>query len=246
MSLSGKVALVTGGGTGVGRATALLLAEEGAEVAINYSRSEKEAGETAKAVEALGRKAIMIRASVADDVAVRAMVARTVEELRGLDILVNNAGITRWIDFKDLEALTDERWNELLDVNLKGTFYCSRAAVPAMLARGGGSIVNISTTSGITGAGSSMAYCASKAGVISLTKSFARAFAPEIRVNCVSPGVTRTRWHDGRDTIQRIEPTLPMKRVVEPEDIAQAVLFFVAGNNVVTGQNLVIDGGLLI
>jgi 3-oxoacyl-[acyl-carrier protein] reductase len=246
MSLSGKVALVTGGGTGVGRATALLLAEEGAEVAINYSRSEKEAGETAKAVEALGRKAITIRASVADDVAVRAMVARTVDELCGLDILVNNAGITRWIDFKDLEALTDERWNELLDVNLKGTFYCSRAAVPAMLARGGGSIVNISTTSGITGAGSSMAYCASKAGVISLTKSFARTFAPEIRVNCVSPGVTRTRWHDGRDTIQRIEPTLPMKRVVEPEDIAQAVLFFVAGDNVVTGQNLVIDGGLLI
>lgn len=246
MRLSGKVALVTGGGTGIGRATVLLLAEEGADVVINYSRSEKEARETAEAAEALGRKGLVVQASVADDAAVRAMLAQTVDELGGLDILVNNAGITSFVDLKDLEALTDERWAEVLNINLMGTFYCSRAAVPAILARGGGSIVNISTTSGITGWGSSMAYCASKAGVISLTKSFARAFAPEIRVNCVSPGVTRTRWHEGRDTIERFERTLPMKKVVEPEDIAQAILFFAAGNNLVTGQNLVIDGGMVI
>ncbi len=246
MSLSGKVALVTGGGTGIGRATVLLLAQEGADVAINYSRSEKEAEETAEAVKALGRKPFVVQANVVDDSAVRAMVSRTVGELGGLDILVNNAAITNWVDLKDLEGLTDELWEEVLDVNRKGTFHCSRAAVPAILERGGGSIVNISTTSGITGVGSSMAYCASKAGVISLTKSFARTFAPEIRVNCVSPGVTRTRWHEGRDTIERVGPTLPMKRVVEPEDIAQAVLFFVAGNTIVTGQNLVIDGGLVI
>lgn len=246
MNLTGKVALITGGGTGVGRATVMLLAREGADVVINYSRSEKEAKSTAKKVQALGRKALVIRASVADDAAVRTMVSHTVKKLGGLDILVNNAGVTRWIDFKDLDALTDELWDEVLDVNLKGTFHCSRAAVPAMLARGGGSIVNISTVSAITGVGSSIAYCASKAGVISLTKSFARTFAPEIRVNCISPGVIRTRWHKGRDTIQRIEPTLPMRRVVEPEDIAEAVLFFVAGNNLVTGQNLVIDSGMLI
>lgn len=246
MRLSGKVALVTGGGTGIGRATVLLLAEEGADVVINYSRSEKEARETAEAAESFGRRAPVIQADVADDAAVRAMVSRTVEELGGLDILVNNAAVTCWVDLKDLEALTDDLWAEMLDVNLKGTFYCSRAAVPAILSRGGGSIVNISSVGGIDGWGSSMAYCASKAGVISLTKSLARAFAPEIRVNCISPGFTRTRWHDGTDTLERMGPTLPMKRVVEPEEIAQAVLFFVAADSIITGQNLVIDGGMLI
>ncbi len=246
MRLSGKVALVTGGGTGIGRATVLLLAEEGADVVINYSRSEKEARETAEAAESLGRKAPVIQADVADDAAVRAMVSRTVEELGGLDILVNNAAVTSWVELKDLEGLTDDLWAEVLDVNLKGTFYCSRAAVPAILSRGGGSIVNISSVGGIDGWGSSMAYCASKAGVISLTRSLARAFAPEIRVNCISPGFTRTRWHAGTDTLQRMGPTLPMKRVVEPEEIARAVLFFVAADSIITGQNLVIDGGVLI
>ncbi len=197
MKLAGKVALITGGGTGIGRAISLLFAREGAAVAINYSKSEAEALETASEVQKLGRQSSTVRTDVSSDSQVRHMMAQVKNEFGRIDILVNNAGFTRFIDFADLETLTEEIWDNLFAVNLKGTFFCCRAVAPMMQEQGSGRIVNVASVAGITGQGSCIGYCASKAGVISLTKSMARALGPNILVNAVAPALTETRWLDG-------------------------------------------------
>jgi 3-oxoacyl-[acyl-carrier protein] reductase len=253
VDVSGKAAIVTGSAVGVGRATALELARRGANVVINYSRSEAEALQTAADVEALGAQALVVRADVSQDDQVREMVSRTLDRFGSVDVLVNNAAITRFIDFRDLESLSEEIWDRILAVNVKGVFFCSRAVVPHMKQQGGGCIVNISSVAGITGAGSSIAYCASKAAVINLTMAFARTFAPEVRVNCVAPGFIDTRWHSARAEAadyealkKRVAQGTPLARVCTPEDIAQVVLSFIEGANLVTGQTLVVDGGGLM
>ena len=157
------------------------------------------------------------------------MVAQTVERFGGVDILVNNAGITHFVDFHDLEGMTEEKWDHILAVNVKGLFFCSRAVVPEMQRRGAGCIVNVASTAGVRGMGSSIAYCASKAAVINLTMTFAQAFAPEIRVNCVAPGYIETRWHlarggDPEPYRNAVANMTPLKRVCQPEDVAQAIL----------------------
>jgi 3-oxoacyl-[acyl-carrier protein] reductase len=238
-----KVALVTGSATGIGRAVAVQLAQHGFAVAVNYSRSEAEAEETAAEVRKQGVPAILCKASVADDRAVRAMVERCRSELGGLDVLVNNAGTTRFIDHTQLEALTDEVWDEILGVNLKGTFYCCRAALPLLRERGG-SIVNVTSVAGLQGHGSSIPYAASKAALNCLTKSLARAFAPQVRVNAVAPGPVLTRWlADHMDHVEKSLTITPMRRAAAPEDIADAVVFLALGTTLVTGQVLVVDGG---
>ena len=243
--LDGKVALVTGGGTGIGRATSLLLASEGADVAVNYSRSRTEAEGTAAEIRAAGRNSIAIRADVAVESVVREMVDRVAEELGRLDILVNNAGTTVFVPLADLEALTDEAWDPVFDVNVKGAFYCARAALSRM-PETGGQIVNVASIAGTTGQGSSIAYCASKAAMISLTKSLAISQAPRIRVNAVAPGVVNTRWVKGWDEFVRANrESTPLKRVAEPEDIANAILSLII-NEYVTGQVMVVDGGKTI
>ena len=199
MDLQGKVALITGGGVGTGRAAALDLARRGCNVAVNYSRSEKEATETAAEAEALGVRAIAVGADVRDDAQVRAMTERTVSELGRLDILVNNAGITRHIDHADLEGVDDEAWDLIFETNLRGTFYCSRAAVPALREDGGGTIINISSVAGVYAMGSSIPYCASKAAINNMTVTMARALAPDIRVNAIAPGFIDTRWWSERE-----------------------------------------------
>ncbi len=181
-----KSALVTGSATGVGRAVAVALAKRGLAVAVNYSRSQKEAEETLAAVRQAGVPALLCKADVADDAAVRAMVARCRDEFGGLDVLVNNAGTTHFIDHTDLDALTDEVWDDILGVNLKGTFYACRATMPLLRERNG-SIVNVTSVAGLQGVGSSIPYAASKAALNCLTKSLARAFAPKVRVNAVAP-----------------------------------------------------------
>lgn len=251
MEVAGKTAIVTGSAVGVGRETALMLAGRGANVVVNYSRSEAEAKQTLADVEALGAKALLVCADVSRDEEVRAMVAQTVERFGGVDVLVNNAGITYFVDFRDLEGMTEEKWDRMMAVNVKGVFFCSRAVVPEMQRRGAGCIVNIASTAGVRGVGSSIGYCASKAAVINLTMSFAQAFAPEIRVNCVAPGFVDTRWHlakrqgaeyeSYRDAVAGLTP---LKRVCRPEDVAQAVLSFVEGADMATGQTLVLDGGM--
>jgi 3-oxoacyl-[acyl-carrier protein] reductase len=238
-----KAALVTGAATGIGRAVAVRLAAEGLAVAVNYSRSEAEARETLALVQGHGVPAILCRANVADDGAVRAMVARCREELGGLDVLVNNAGTTHFIDHADLEALTDDVWNDILGVNLKGTFYCCRAAAPLLRERAG-SIVNVTSVAGLQGHGSSIPYAASKAAVNTMTKSLARSLAPAVRVNAVAPGPVRTRWLAGREeAIERSLKLTPLGRAALPEDVADVVVFLALGGALVTGQVIVVDGG---
>lgn len=238
-----KVALVTGSATGIGRAVALRFAEQGIAVAVNYSRSQAEAEQTIAGIRERGVEAILCKANVGNDREVRAMVERCRSELGGLDILVNNAATTRFIDHKELEALTDEVWDEILGVNVKGTFYCCRAAMPLLRERRG-SIVNVTSVAGLQGDGSSIAYAASKAAVNCLTKSLARAFGPEVRVNAVAPGPVLTRWLAGhQDRVDRFVQTTPLKRAATPEDIADAVAFLALNASLMTGQVVVVDGG---
>jgi len=249
MELGGAVAIVTGGGTGVGRAVSEKLAGAGARaVVVNYSRSQSDAEETAQALAKLGCEGVPFRATVADDVQVRAMVDATVSRFGRLDVLVNNAGTTRFIPHPDLEALTEDVWDDVLGVNLKGTFYCSRAAAPA-LKEAGGAIVNIASVAGLRATGSSIVYGVSKAGVIQLTRNLAVALAPEVRVNVVAPGLIATRWFrvpfgdEATDQQERqVASTTPLQRVTTPQDIAQAVMGFL-GSDMVTGQCVVVDGG---
>jgi 3-oxoacyl-[acyl-carrier protein] reductase len=222
-------------------------------VVINYSRSEAEARQTAADVEALGAEALVVRADVSQDDQVRDMVRRALDRFGSVDVLVNNAAITHFVDFRDVEGLSEEMWDRILAVNVKGVFFCSRAVVPHMKQQGSGCIVNISSVAGIAGIGSSIAYCASKAAVINLTMTFARTFAPEVRVNCVAPGFIDTRWHSARAEAadyealkERVAQGTPLARVCTPEDIAQVVLSFIEGADLVTGQTLVVDGGGLI
>jgi 3-oxoacyl-[acyl-carrier protein] reductase len=250
MEISGKAAIVTGSAVGVGRATALELARRGARVVINYSRSEEEARQTLAEVESLGAEALLVRADVSRDDQVRAMVRQTLDRFGSVDVLVNNAAITYFVNFADLDGLTEEMWDRILAVNVKGVFFCSRAVAGPMREGGGGCIVNISSTAGIRGIGSSIAYTASKAAVINLTMAFARTLAPEVRVNCVAPGFIDTRWHSARPEVANYEALkesvargTPLARVCTAEDIAQAVLSLIQGADLVTGQTLVVDGG---
>ena len=243
MNPSRKVALVTGSATGIGRAVALRLAQQGLAVAVNYSRSEQEAAETLAEVKKHGVPAILCKASVADEAAAAAMVKRCREELGGLDVLVNNAGTTRFIDHQDLKSLTNEVWDDILGVNLKGTFFCCREALPLLQERDG-CIVNVTSVAGLQGHGSSIPYAVSKAAVNCLTKSLARAFGPKVRVNAVAPGPVLTRWlADHMDHVARSLQVTPMGRAALPEDIADAVCFLALGTNLMTGQVMVVDGG---
>ena len=243
MSTPRKVALVTGSATGIGRAVALRFAKEGLAVAVNFSRSEKEALETVAEVRKLGVPALLCKANVAEEAAVNEMVDRCVRELGGLDVLVNNAGTTRFIEHTNLNAVTAEVWDEILGVNLKGTFFCSRAALPH-LQKTNGAIVNITSVAGLQGHGSSIPYAASKAAVNCMTKSLARAFGPSVRVNAVAPGPVLTRWlTDHMDQVARSLSITPMGRAAIPEDIADAVYFLALGTHLMTGQVIVVDGG---
>jgi 3-oxoacyl-[acyl-carrier protein] reductase len=243
MANAKKVALVTGSATGIGRAVAIRFAKEGLAVAVNYSRSEAEAKATLDEVRRHGVPAILCGCNVADDTAVRAMVARCQQELGGLDILVNNAGTTRFIDHNRLDALGDDVWDEILNVNLKGTFYCCRAAMPLLQEREG-AIVNVTSIAGIVGEGSSIPYAASKAALNCMTKSMARAFAPRVRVNAVAPGPVLTRWlAPYAERVNRYVEATPMRRAATPEDVADTVAFLALGTTLVTGQVLVVDGG---
>jgi 3-oxoacyl-[acyl-carrier protein] reductase len=243
MTTPRKVALVTGSATGAGRAIALRFAAQGLAVAINYSRSEADARETLAAAERLGVPAILCKADVADDAAVRAMVAQVREELGGLDVLVNNAGTTHFIDHADLEAVTEQVWDDIFSVNVRGTFQCIRAAVPLLRARNG-SIVNITSVAGVQGHGSSIPYAASKAALNTMTKSLARSLAPHIRVNAVAPGPIKTRWLAGREEMvnQALKQT-PLGRAAEPDDVADVAVFLALGQTLMTGQVVVVDGG---
>ncbi len=249
MELQGRVGIVTGGGTGIGRAVCMALAAAGARaVVVNYSRSRDDAEDTVRDLQALGCEGLAFEADVARDADARAMMARAAGRFGRLDVLVNNAGTTRYIDFPDLDAVTDEVWQAILGVNLLGAFYCSRAAAP-LLRSARGAIVNVASTSGHLAEGSSLPYCVSKAALIHLSRTLAIALAPEVRVNSVSPGQVVTRWtrvRKGEDAAAAIEAEAaartPMRDCARPEHVAEAVLGLIR-SDFVTGQDLVVDGG---
>ena len=247
MTLVGKVALVTGGSRGIGRAIALKLAENGADVAINYAGNTAAAEEVKAAIEQMGRKALLIQCSVADTDGVQAMVNQVVKELGRLDILVNNAGITR-----DglLMRMKEADWDDVMNTNLKGVYNCSKAVMRAMMKQKSGRIVNMASVVGEMGNAGQANYAAAKAGVIGFTKSLAKEVASRgITVNAIAPGfiatdMTRVLSDDQKAEMAR---TIPLGRAGQPEDVANAVLFLASeGAAYITGQVLNVDGGMVM
>ena len=252
MELSGRVALVTGGAGGIGGAAVRALAKAGVSgVAINFRKSSNEAEELAAEIERKGVKAIAIQADVQNDAEVRGMFGRIQDHFGRLDILINNAGVTHWVKLADLEGLTDPIWDEILDVNVKGAFRCARAA-QKLLEANQGMIVNVSSISGVLAPStmSSLAYGTAKAALIYMTRGLAVAMAPKVRVNCVAPAFTDTPWmsqHFGADyqqVIAKASAGYPLQRIARPDDIAGAILGLITGGDFVTGQTLLVDGGL--
>jgi 3-oxoacyl-[acyl-carrier protein] reductase len=242
--LRGKVALVTGSATGIGAASALEFAREGADVVINYSRSEKEAKETRDACAALGVRALLLRADCSQEDQIKEMVARATEDLGGIDILVNNAGTTRFVPLPEIDELHDADWDSIIQLNVKGAFYATRACVPSMRARGEGLVVNVASIAGYTGAGSSIPYAVSKGAMITLTRSLAKALAPQIRVNAIAPGIVTTRWVAGREEhVERYARDTPLERAATAEDCARVVVSFAVYGTFLTGEVTIVDGG---
>ncbi|MCH1497354.1 MAG: SDR family oxidoreductase [Rubripirellula sp.] len=241
-----RVALVTGAGTGVGRACALRYASLGYGVVVNYSRSVEEATDTAAEVEKVGGKALLVCCDVSDDQAVRSMITRTEDCFGRLDVVVNNAATTNFISHERLDDLTESMWDRMLEVNVKGAFFVTRAAADLLKKSGRGAVVNIASVAGITGAGSSIAYCATKGALITMTKSFARVLAPQVSVNAVCPGPIDSRWiREGNPDwdLEAMVAGYPIPKASSPDEIADSVLFFSTQNRMSTGQILAVDGG---
>lgn len=250
MEIAGKVAVVTGSSSGVGRTTAELLAELGAAVVVNYNRGAEAADEVAAGIRSRGGQAIAVQADVRQDADCRRLIQSAVDEFGALHILVNNAGMTHFIAHDDLEAVTDEVWDDIIGANLRGVFNCSRAAAAHMRAAGEGAIVNVSSVAGAGGGGSSIPYAASKAGVNVITKSLARVLGPEIRINTIAPGFIEGRWLRGglgEQTYEagrkRLSETAPLRGVATPETCADAIIALIERNIFVTGQTVTVDGG---
>lgn len=237
------VAVVTGGATGIGRATSEHLAAMGCAVAVVYSRSAAEAADTVATIRARGQDAIAIRADVIKEDQVARMVAEVVEHHGGMDYLINNAGATRQLPFADLELVTDDIWDELFAVNVKGAFNCSRAAAPYLRRHPGSAIVNVGSIAGETGYGSSLPYAVSKAALHGMTRSLARALAPDIRVNCIAPGAVETRWWGGHEAkMRQLAGHLALQRISTPEDIAESIWMLLTARSI-TGQIVKAENG---
>ncbi|MDR0838590.1 MAG: 3-oxoacyl-[acyl-carrier-protein] reductase [Oscillospiraceae bacterium] len=245
MELEGKIALVTGGGRGIGRELCLALARGGAAVAVNYSGSEAAALETARLIEGLGGRAITVRADVSDFAACEAMFAAVEETLGAPDILLNNAGITR---DNLLLRMSPQDFSDVLGVNLTGAFHCLKLASRAMIKKRWGRIVNIASVVGLIGNAGQANYAASKAGVIALTKSAARELAGRgVTVNAIAPGFIETDMTTGLSDAVREQMLggIPQKRLGAPSDIAAAAVFLCSGGAAyITGQVLAVDGGM--
>lgn len=252
MNIEGKAAIVTGASRGVGRATALALAKRGCAVCVNYSRSQVEAMGVLEELTELGDNAMTFQADVSDDGAVREMVAAANETFGRVDVLVNNAATTQFIPHSNLDGATDDIWHSILGVNVLGPFHCIRACVPHMNESGEGAIVNVASVAGVAGIGSSVPYCASKAALINMTVSMARALGPSIRVNCVAPGFIEGDWlkqglgKNYEPVKAANEAKAVLGKVCKAGDVADAIMTFIEGSNLVTGQTVVVDGGMLI
>jgi 3-oxoacyl-[acyl-carrier protein] reductase/pteridine reductase len=237
--LLGKTALVTGGARRVGRGIALALARAGADVAITFRSSRAEAAETVREIQNLNCGAVALECDVRSEASVRATVASTVGHFGRLDLVVNNAAVFESVS---LDSLTLDQWDAVFETNTRGPFLVAREALPHL--RGvEGRIVNIGSLGGIHAWAGHAHYCASKAALHSLTQTMAKAFAPEVSVNCVAPGWIETAEDSGQQAAHFAAKT-PMRRNGNVDDVAQAVLFFASGPHFVTGQVLAVDGGL--
>ena len=250
MDIQEGVAIITGSSSGVGAACARQLAEKGCHVVINFAHNEAGARETQAACEAFGVETAVVQADVADDDACRALAQTAIDKWGRIDALVNNAGTTKFNAHDDLEGLTREDFLQIYAVNTVGAYQATRAVVPAMRTGGRGSIVNVSSTAGVTGGGSSVAYAASKGALITMTLSLARALGPEIRVNAVCPGFIQGRWLESgmgakryADAKASLEASAPLRLTATPDTVAEAIIYFVEGADVVTGETLILDGG---
>jgi 3-oxoacyl-[acyl-carrier protein] reductase len=216
---------------------------------VNFRSSRETADQLVAQIRAAGGAAIPVAADVSVESEVSAMFEQVARELGRLDVLVNNAGWSARVPHRKLESLTDDIWAKTFDVNLRGLFYCVRAAVPLLTKQPGAAIVNVASVAGSTGVGSSMAYAAAKAGVITMTKSLARALAPEIRVNAISPGLIRTHFAgrpDSDSDFTSEEVATPLKRLATVDECAEVALFLAYSATAVTGQTILVDGGLYV
>ena len=242
MKLKNKVAIITGSSRGIGKATALLFAKEGANIVINCSKSENEANNVIDEIKKLGVNSLCIKCDVSDEKQVKKMIETTIKKFGKIDILINNAGIVFDVPFKDR---TVEQWKKTLDVNLLSVFLCSKYVVPYM--SNGGRIVNISSTNGINSFNpDAMDYDASKAGVIILTKDLAKELAPNILVNSIAPGWVDTAMNKNlpKDFVKRETEKIYLKRFARPEEIAKTILFLASEDaSYITGVTLIVDGG---
>lgn len=246
-----KVAVITGGATGIGKATAKKLAQEGYSIAVIYNSSSASAESVQKELAGDGTDCRIFKADVSDEADCKAVFAEIAESFGRIDTFINCAGVTKYIRFSDLDAVTSEVWNKLLGVNLIGAFNCSREAARQMKKNGGGSIVIVASLAGVRASGSSIPYDASKAAIIHTAKCLAMSLAPDIRVNTVSPGiVTDTAWHRDDPSYNkeaadaREAAFIPLGYVTKPDEVADSIVFLATDrSSSITGIDLVIDGG---
>ncbi|WP_457445628.1 SDR family NAD(P)-dependent oxidoreductase [Roseateles sp. P5_E4] len=250
MATAGKVALITGGGTGVGAATALMLAGKGYDLLINYSRSADEAAACAVACRAAGAGVLVKQGDVAQDGDCRALAQAALDRWGRIDALVNNAGVSVFGAAADWDALDADTFQRILAVNALGSFQMVRACVDALKAAQG-CIVNVSSVAGALGVGSSMPYIASKGAINAMTLHLARSLAPAVRVNAVCPGLITSRWfvqgvgQQGYEAgLKAYEAGVPLQRACSPEDVAEAIVWLVDGARTVTGELLMLDSGM--
>jgi 3-oxoacyl-[acyl-carrier protein] reductase len=250
MDLKSAVCIVTGSAVGVGAACAVQLARKGANVVINYSKSEIEARATQALCLAAGSDAIVVQGNVANDADCKRIAQAALDKWGRIDGLINNAGITKFVDQRDLDGIDAEDFQRLYAVNVVGPYQMTRAATPA-LQKQGGSVVMISSMSGITGVGSSTAYVATKGALNTMTLALARALAPKVRVNAVCPGLVDTRWHHARFSnpddyqkfLEKYSENVALGKPSSAEDVAEVAVWLVERGGMVTGEMIKVDGG---
>lgn len=250
MELKNAVCIVTGSASGIGAASAVMLAGKGARVVVNYSKSEDAARATQKACTDAGGEALLVQADVAEDAACRRLAQAALERWGRIDALVNNAGATKFANHADLDALAAEDFQRIYAVNVIGTYQMVRACAPALKKSGRGAVVNVSSIAGKNGMGSSIAYAASKGALNTLTMSLARVLGPEIRVNAVCPGMVDTKWlREGYGpryaAIEaRYRQGTPLGRPGTPEEVAAVIVWLIEGADLITGDTIMVDSGM--